>query len=103
MGVITNQIVGLFFKAFEFQGLKDEDLGTTFIYTIGGKLGSRLWLNEFKEEFVQDISFTMEKSQNFRFLAVSQTSFLSSLTEEQRDKLVKIVDVGSFEIRVMTV
>ena len=103
MGVITNQIVGLFFKAFEFQGLKEEDLGTTFTHTTGGKPGSRLWLNEFKESFVQDISFTMEKSQNFRFPAAPQTSLLPSLTEDQRNQLVRIIDVGSPEIRVMTV
>jgi hypothetical protein len=103
MNVITNQIVGLFFKAFEFKGLKDEDLGTTFTHTTGGKPGSRLWLNEFKESFEEHISFTMEKSQNFRFPAAPQTSLLPSLTEEQRKQLVRVVDVGSPEIRVMTV
>lgn len=103
MGIITNQIVGLFFKAFEFQGLKEEDLGTTFTHTTGGKPGSRLWLNEFKESFVQDISFSMEKSQNFRFPAAPQTSLLPSLTEDQRNQLVRIIDVGSPEVRVMTV
>ena len=103
MGVITNNIVGLFFKAFEFQGLKDEDLGTTFTHTTGGKPGSRLWLNEFTESMSLDISFTMEKSQNFRFPAAPQTSLLPSLTREQRDQLVRIVDVGSPEVRVMTV
>lgn len=103
MGVITNQIVGLFFKAFEFQGLKDEDLGTTFTHTTGGKPGSRLWLNDFKEGFEQNISFTMQKTQNFRFPAAPQTSLLPSLTDEQRAQLVKVVDVGSPEVRVMTV
>jgi hypothetical protein len=103
MGVITNQIVGLFFKAFEFQGLKDEDLGTTFTHTTGGKPGSRLWLNDFKEGFQQDISFTMQKTQNFRFPAAPQTSLLPNLKPEQRDQLVKVVDVGSPEVRVMTV
>jgi hypothetical protein len=103
MGVITNQIVGLFFKAFELQGLKDEDLGTTFTHTTGGKPGSRLWLNEFEESSSLHIEFTMEKSQNFRFPAAPQTSLLPNLTEEQRNQLVRIVDVGSPEIRVMTV
>jgi len=103
MGIITNQIVGLFFKAFEFQGLKEEDLGVTFQHTTGGKPGSRLWLNEFKESFAQNISFTMEKSQNFRFPAAPQTSLLPALTPEQREKLVRVVDVGSPEVRVMTV
>jgi len=103
MGVVTNQIVGLFFKAFELQGLKDEDLGTTFTHTTGGKPGSRLWLNEFEESQSLHIEFTMEKSQNFRFPAAPQTSLLPSLTPEQRDQLVRIVDVGSPEIRVMTV
>lgn len=103
MGVITNQIVGLFFKAFELQGLKDEDLGTTFTHTTGGKPGSRLWLNDYTESFQQNISFTMEKTQNFRFPAAPQTSLLPSLTDEQRDLLVRTVDVGSPEVRVMTV
>jgi hypothetical protein len=103
MGVITNQIVGLFFKAFEFQGLKDEDLGTTFTHTTGGKPGSRLWLNEYKESFDQSISFTMEKSQNFRFPAAPQTSLLPCFTPDQRARLVHVVDVGTPEIRVMTV
>src|SRR5205823_4314415 len=103
MGVITNQIVGLFFKAFELQGLKQEDLGTTFTHTTGGKPGSRLWLNDYTESFEQVISFTMEKSQNFRFPAAPQTSLLTSLTDEQRDQLVRTVDVGSPEVRVMTV
>lgn len=103
MGVITNQIVGMFFSTFELQGLKDEDLGTTFTHTTGGKPGSRLWLNEYKESFVQNISFTMEKSQNFRFPAVPQTSLLPSLTPEQRTQLVRVIDVGSPEIRVLTV
>ena len=103
MGVITNQIVGLFFKVFEFQGLKDEDLGTTFTHTTGGKPGSRLWLNDFGESFEQNISFTMEKTQNFRFPAAPQTSLLPSLTGAQLEQLVRIVDVGSPEIRVMTV
>ncbi|HXT33261.1 MAG TPA: hypothetical protein VN716_28370 [Vicinamibacterales bacterium] len=103
MGVITNQIVGLFFKAFELQGLKDEDLGTTFTHTTGGKPGSRLWLNEFKESSSLHIEFTMEKSQNFRFPAAPQTSLLPNLTDAQRDQLVRVVDVGSPEVRVMTV
>lgn len=103
MGIITNQIVGLFFQAFEFQGLKDEDLGTTFTHTTGGKPGSRLWLNKFEESFEQDISFTLEKTQNFRFPAAPQTSLLPSLTDEQRERLVRVIDVGSPEVRVMTV
>jgi hypothetical protein len=103
MGVITNQIVGLFFTPFQFQGLKEEDLGTTFTHTTGGKPGSRLWLNKFEESFVQNISFTLEKSQNFRFPAAPQTSLLPSLTEEQRKQLVRVVDVGSPEIRVMAI
>lgn len=103
MGVITNQIVGLFFTAFQFKGLSNEDLGTTFTHTTGGKPGSRLWLNEYKEGFQQDISFTMQKSQNFRFPAAPQTSLLPNLTPEQRQQLVKVVDVGSPEVRVMTV
>jgi hypothetical protein len=103
LGVITNQIVGMFFKAFEFQGLKDEDLGTTFTHTTGGKPGSRLWLNDYTESFEQNIGFTMERSQNFRFPAAPQTSLLPSLTPAEREQLVRIIDVGSPEIRVMTV
>ncbi|MGE0703042.1 MAG: hypothetical protein AB7P22_03795, partial [Vicinamibacterales bacterium] len=103
LGIITNQIVTLFFKAFELQGLQDEDLGETFTHTTGGKKGSRLWLNEFREEFSQHISFTLNKAENFRFPANPQTSLLASLTEEQREQLVKVVDVGSPEIQVMTV
>ncbi len=103
MGIITNNIVTLFFKPFEFKGLTEEDLGETFTHSLGGKKGSRLWLNEFKEEFTQDIDFTLEKGQNFKFPANPQTSLLTSLTDDQRAALVRIIDVGSPEIRVMTV
>jgi hypothetical protein len=103
MGVVTNNIVGMFFQPFQFKGLTTEDLGQTFTHTTGGKPGSRLWLNEFKESFVQDIAFTLEKTQNFRFPANPQTSLLAGLTDEQRKQLVRVVDVGSPEVRVMTV
>lgn len=103
MGVITNQIVTLFFTPFQFKGLTDEDLGKTFTHTTNGKPGSRLWLREFKESFSQDLTFTMKKTQNVRFPAAPQTSLLPELTPEQRDQLVRVVDVGSPEIRVMTV
>lgn len=103
MGIITNQIVTLLFKQFEIQGLKEEDLGTTFTHTLGGKPGSRLWLNDFKEEYVTDITFTLEQTQNVKFKAYPQTSLLTNLTDEQIDQLVKVVDVGSPEVRVLTV
>jgi hypothetical protein len=103
LGVITNQIVTQFFKQFELQGLQDADLGMTFTHTLGGKPGSRLWLNEYKEEFVSNISFTLEQSQNTRFKVYPQTSLLTNLTADQLERLVRIVDVGSPEIRVLTV
>lgn len=103
LGVITNQIVGAFFKTFTLQGLKDEDLGKTFTHSTEGKPGSRLWLNEYREGFQQTLTFSMEKSQNIRFKRAPQTSLLPALTPAQRDQLVRIVDVGSPEVRVMTV
>lgn len=103
MGIITNQIMSLFFKQYELKGLRDEDLGTTFTHSLGGKPGSRLWLNEFKEEMVSNIDFTLEMAQNAKFKVNPQVSLLTQLTPAQLDQLVRIVDVGSPEIRVMEV
>jgi hypothetical protein len=103
MGVITNQITTLFFKQFEMQGLKDEDLGTTFTHTLGGKPGSRLWLNDFTESSVSSIDFTLEQTQNVAFKAYPQTSLLANLSPDQVKNQVRVVDVGSPEIRVLAV
>lgn len=103
MGIITNQIVTLFFKQYELKGLQDADLGQTFTHALGGKPGSRLWLNEFKEEAISSIDFTLEMAQNSKFKVNPQVSLLAQLTPEQVEQLVRVVDVGSPEVRVMTV
>lgn len=103
MGIITNQIVTMFFKPFEVKGVQQDDLGQTFTHTLGGKPGSRLWLNDYKEEQVSNIDFTLNQSTNVKFKVYPQTSLLASLTPEQLEQACKIVDVGSPEIRVMSV
>lgn len=103
MSIITNQIVTLLFKPFEPKGVKQEDLGQTFTHSLGGKPGSVLWLNDYKEGSNTTLSFTLNQSQNFKFQIYPQTSLLTSLTPDQLEKAVRVVDVGSPEVRVLTV
>jgi hypothetical protein len=105
MGTILTKIVDSFFEDAALTGYKDEDLGKTFTHSVpgGGVQGSRLWLKEFKEENKKDISFSFTQSQNYKFTANPNTSLLANLTDQQVEQLVKIIDVGSPEVRVMTV
>ena len=103
LSLITNQIVALMFKPFEVQGVQQEDLGQTFTHSLGGKPGSLLWLNDYQEGSNTSLSFTLDQSQNFKFQVYPQTSLLSSLTPEQLDRAVRVIDVGSPEVRVLPV
>jgi len=105
MGTVITKIVDAFFADAALTGYKDEDLGKTFTHSIpgGGVPGSRLWLKEFKEENKKDISFSLSQTQNYKFTANPQVSVLANLTDQQIEQLVKVVDVGSPEVRVMTV
>jgi len=103
LGMITNQLVALLFKPFEIQGIKDEDLGTTFTHSLGGKPGSRLWLNDYQEGSHTNIGFSLDQTQNVPFQVYPQTSLLATLTPDQIEKAVRVVDVGSPEVRVLTV
>ncbi len=103
LNLITGKIVELLFKQFEMKGVQDADLGTTFTHSLGGKPGSRLWLNDFREEFNTTIDFTLNQTQNTKFKIYPQTSLLTSLTPQEAESLVRVVDVGSPEVRLMTV
>jgi hypothetical protein len=103
LGVVTNQITASFFSEFEFQGIQETDLGETFTHTLGGKPGSRLWLNEYKEEFISDIHFAFDYRTNMMFRANPQTSLLTTLTPDEITRQVRLLDVGNPEIQVMNV
>ena len=103
LNLITGKIVELLFKQFEMKGVQDADLGTTFTHSLGGKPGSRLWLNEFREEFNTNIDFTLNQTQNTKFKIYPQTSLLTAFTPQETESLVRVVDVGSPEVRVLTV
>jgi len=105
MGTVVTKIVDAIFEDSKLTGYTDDDLGKTFTHTVpgGGVPGSRLWLKEFKEENVKNISFTISQSQNYKFTANPSVSVLANLTDQQIEQLVKVVDVGSPEVRVMTV
>lgn len=103
LGIISNKIVDLAFKSYQVPGVKDEDLGKTFTHTNGGIPGTRLWLDEYADNTILDFSFTLDYEANYPFKAYPQTSLLTSLTPAQRRQLVRVVDVGSPEVRVLEV
>jgi hypothetical protein len=103
LGMVTNKIIETFFRQFQVPGVKDEDLGKTFTHTSTGIPGSRLWLNHYEESNLFDIEFNLDYSANHTFKAYPQVSVLTALTPQQRDKLVRVIDVGSPEVRVLSV
>lgn len=103
LSVVTEQLTSQFFNSFEFQGIQEEDLGETFTHTHGGKPGNRLWLNEYKEEFISDIHLSLDYSSNVTFRANPQTSLLATLTPEEIDRHVQFLDVGNPEVQVLAV
>ncbi len=70
---------------------------------MGGKPGSRLWLNEYREEFISDIHLSFDYRTNMTFSANPQTSLLAALTPDEIDRHVVLLDVGNPEIQVMNV
>lgn len=103
LDVVTNQITASFFSEFEFQGIQEDDLGETFTHTLGGKPGSRLWLNEYREEFISSINFTFDYRSNMTFRANPQTSLLSTLSPEEIERHVRFLDVGNPEVQILNV
>jgi hypothetical protein len=103
LGVVTQKILETFFRPLQVPGLKQEDLGATFTHTTNGVPGTRLWLNDYEEKNVSTIDFTLDYQNNHTFKVYPQVSLLTALTPQQRDKLVRVVDVGSPEVRVLQV
>jgi hypothetical protein len=103
LNIITQQIASKFFSEFQVKGIQDDDLGETFTHLKIGAKGSRLWLNDYKEEWDSDMGFTFERSNNYVFEKAPQGSLLVQLADEQIDKLVRVVDVGTPEVQFMTI
>ncbi|HWT25187.1 MAG TPA: hypothetical protein VN213_16915 [Solirubrobacteraceae bacterium] len=103
LGLVTQKIVEICFRQVTATGLKDEDLGKTFTHTRDGIPGSRLWLNKFEDKNTVDIDFVLNYESNHTFEVHPQVSVLAAMTPQQRDKLVRVVDVGSPEVRVLSV
>ena len=103
LGLVTNKIIETFFRQLQVPGLKEEDLGKTFTHTTDGIPGSRLWLDDYKESNVFDLSFTLDYEANHTFKVYPQTSLLGAFTAEQRKACVRVLDVGSPEVRVLSV
>ncbi|MET0283729.1 MAG: hypothetical protein ABW352_04645 [Polyangiales bacterium] len=104
LGTITNQILKLFFETFTVQGPTEGDPATTPTHSMAGAVpGNRMRLREYSEGLDQHIGFSLRKTENYRFKAGAAGSLIALLTPEQRRSLVRVVDAGSPEVRVLTV
>jgi hypothetical protein len=105
LDLITNKIISAFFRQYAVDGAKTQDTTATVAHhgSFLFGFGRRMWLHEYQQNTLPEISFTLNQQANFPFKAYPQTSLLTSLTREQRRQLVRVVDVGSPEVQVMTV
>ena len=105
LDLITNKIITNFFRQYAVDGAKTADTTTSLVqhgsFLLG--YGRHMWLHEYQQNTLPEISFTLNQQANFPFKAYPQTSLLTSLTAEQRRQLVRVVDVGSPEVQVITV
>lgn len=106
ISLVTTKIVETFFSEYQVKGLQEGDLGDDPFLHSGagsGKPGNKLWLREYREEFVSDIRFTLTRTQNAVIKRNPQTLLSSSLAPELIAERVRILDVGNPEVQVLQV
>ncbi|HVV88419.1 MAG TPA: hypothetical protein VHE35_35495 [Kofleriaceae bacterium] len=108
ISLVTTKIVETFFTEYQVKGLQDGDLGEDPFLHSGagsGKPGNRLWLRDYKEEFVSDISFSLTRTQNtvIRRNPNMLLGFSAGATADQIASRVKFLDVGNPETQILDI
>ena len=108
ISLVTDKIVEVFFTEYQVKGLQEGDLGDDpFAHSQAGsgKPGNRLWLREYKEEFVSDISFKLTRTQNFvlRRAPNMVLGFDAGVDPAAIAARIKFLDVGNPEVQVLDV
>jgi hypothetical protein len=106
ISLVTTKIVETFFTEYQVKGLQEGDLGDDPFLHSGagsGKPGNKLWLREYKEEFVSDISFSLTRTQNTIIQRNPNTLLSTAVAPELIAARVKFIDVGNPEAQVLQV
>lgn len=108
IALVTNKIVEIFFTEYQVKGLQEGELGDDPFLHSGagsGKGGNRLWLREYKEEFVSDISFSLTRTQNtvIRRNPNMLLGFDPGVDPALIARRLKFLDVGNPETQVLQV